>query len=142
MMGAMEQDQFCPFPAFPGGLPAGGAGSAGDNVLYSTRSYVSSISGRPRDVGPLQADEINKKVLSGSYTADQASTLKWQQWDQASATWVTLNNNGSGDTTTANNPMNFVLEKVGGGDWQIIVNFAVAPSVWKHTKKVRLSRTS
>ena len=54
---------------------------------------------------------------------------------------VTVNNNGSGDATTANNPMNFVLEKTGGGHWQIIVNFAVAPSVWKHTKKIRLSRT-
>lgn len=133
----MELDTFCPFPAFPGGLPV-----AGDNVIYSTRAFVSSTSGRPRDVGPLQAGEINLKFLSGSYTADQGSTLKWQQWDQASGTWVTLNNNGSGDTTTANNPMNFTLEKVGGGDWQVVVNFATPPTVWKHTKKVRLARSA
>lgn len=136
-----ELDFFVPFPAFPGGLPAGGAGSAGDNVLYSTRPYASATSGRPRDLGPVQSGELAMANLSGSYTADQASTLKWQQWDEASGTWVTINNNGSGDATTANNPMNFVLEKTGGGDWQIVVNFAVAPTSWKHSKKIRLSRT-
>lgn len=134
----MEIDTYIPYPSFAltGGIPG-----TGDTVLYSTRPYASASSGRPREIGPLLSGEIGMKYLSGSYTADQASTLKWQQWDQTSGTWVTTNNNGAGDTTTANNPMNFFYEKAGGGDWQLVVNFAVAPSFFKHPKKVRLSRT-
>lgn len=141
MLDGMKLDFYVPFPTYAGGLPRGGAGTAGDNVLYSTRAFVDLTSGRPRGIGALQSGEIACKYLSGSYTADQNSTLKWQQWDRTSGAWVTLNNNGAGDAGLANNPMNFVLEKTGGGDWQLVVNFAVAPGSFKHPVKIRLSET-
>lgn len=129
----MELDICVPFP--------GGTPGTGDTVLYSTRAFVSTSSGRPVGIGPIQSGERNMKYLIGWLEADQACTVKLQAWDVASGTWNTINNGGSGDSVLANKAFDINYE-LPAGDVQLVVNFGTGPGTWKHSKKFRLSRAN
>lgn len=110
----------------------------GDTVLYSNRAST-----RPSSAGPVQSGERDMRFISGWYQADQASTLKLQGWDRnanaGAGGWVTLNNAGQGDGYASGTPATYSFQAP-GGDWQLVVNFAVAPTVWSVPTSQRLSR--
>jgi hypothetical protein len=125
-----ELDIFVPFP---GGLPTNGT----DFVLYSTRPFKTASDGRPRDIGPIQSGERAMKFIYGDLLVDQTGVIKQQMWDPGTAAWVTVN--GTGDAITANTPL-AIKAPIVGGDFQIVLNCATAPTFLKHPKKWRLSR--
>lgn len=124
------------FPRFASGLPV-----SGDNVIYSTRPFVSLTSGRPREVGPLVSGEIAMRSAHGWFQADTDAVFKVQGWDLISKAWVTVNGNGSGTSApAAGGPFNFDVD-LPGGDVQLVVNFPIAPAAWKAPSSIRLGQS-
>jgi len=128
----MENDQFV---AWPSKFPVGGAGTSGDNVIYS--NVRDSVPGQ--DPGDIRG----ARRLKGWYKADQASTFAVQvlasgTWQ--TGTWVTINNAGAGVSVGVGEICDFNVPRP-QGNFRIIVNFAVAPSAgnFNHSNGITLS---
>jgi hypothetical protein len=117
--------------------------SSGDNVLYSNVLVDpgTTTASRPAVVGPIQSGELAMKTISGWFKANQDATVKVESWDPVTKAWVTINNNGAGDAApTLGGPAD-ITAVIPAGAFKIVVNFAVAPTVWSVAKKWRLSRS-
>jgi hypothetical protein len=107
---------------WPDRWTVGGAGTDGDNVIYSVR---------PGDVphqdpGPIRGAQR----LRGWYQADAASTFLVQI--RTGSTWTTINNAGAGVAVAANDVCVF-NERKPAGEFRLVVNFPVAPTATSHS---------
>ncbi len=127
MLSGMESDVNV---HWPDKFPVGGAGAAGDNVIYSSR--VGDVPGQ--DPGPV----LGTRRIMGWYKANAASTYKVQIWSRQAAAWVTINNSGSGVAVASGDVLMF-SEHRPSGDHRIVANFAVAPTTFEHAPHVRLA---
>lgn len=116
----MERDLIIPWPKTP--LVAG-ASTAGDNVIYDS------------DAKPDGDDPLGSKGLLGWYRAAQASTFKLQVW-AGGTTWITVNNNGSGDSVTANTWFEIKANRPAGRH-RLVINFATLPATYDHPTSLR-----
>jgi hypothetical protein len=128
-------DIFVPIPrAIPG---------SGDTVLYSNAVVDpgTSTASRPEVVGPVQSGELAMKTIFGWFKADKDGTVKIQSWDPVTKAWVTINNNGAGDSAPTLGGPASITANIHAGAFKIVVNFAVAPTAWSVADKWRLSRS-
>jgi hypothetical protein len=124
MLGRMELDEHVPWTS---AVPVGGAGAAGDNVVYSTN---------PGDVANSVPGNVKgTRRVKGWVQATQTATAKLQVPDGAGG-WITINNGGAGDAVTANAwyEINFLRP---AGAHRFVMNYATAPT-WKHSDGFRL----
>ena len=130
-----EPEIHVPFPlALPG---------TGDTVIYSNKDIVGpsvAAATRPLTAGPVQSGERNMNAIVGWFQANQDALVKIQSWDSNANAWVTVNNDGNGNAAPAAGGPADITAIIYAGWFQIVVNFAVAPTVWRVPRHWRLFR--
>lgn len=99
----------------------GGAGAAGDNVVYDSAT---------------DPNILGTRRIKGWVRSNQAGTAKLVVPDGAGGT-IIINGAGAGDTITANTwtELNYLRP---AGPHQLILNFATAPTTYQHPPDFRL----
>lgn len=115
----MELDQNV---AWPSTAVKGGAGAAGDNLVY-TSDGDKTISGTRRIRAWLRANQI--------------ATVKLQVPDGAGG-FITINNGGAGDATVANTWFDINYLRPAGAH-QLVINFATLPTTYQHPPAFRMT---
>lgn len=121
-----ELDFYVPFPV---SKPSG----TGDYIFYSRKPSVRALL---PSVGPMQSGEEGMMIARGWLNADQDASVRVQSFDPVSAAYVTMSTTA---ITSAGGPAPFTLT-LPPGDIQIVANFSVGPTTWKHPRNLRLSK--
>lgn len=129
MMAVMERDEVVQFPtATP---------STGDNVLYATDPNLETAAVRATLAPQVAGNVLGTRRVKSWFIANQDATAKLEVYDLATKTWTVINGSGSGDSVPASTWYEISFLRP-AGPHRFVVNFAVAPTTWKHPDTIRL----
>ena len=106
----MPADYFLKAPANPG--------ASADAIVYDSTDGLKNFGQKENDKG-----------VKFNFKADQNVTVFYEDLAADGATWVPMNNGGSGDVIAANTPTLVTVEFL-GKDSRVRLRTGTAPTVW------------